>query len=162
VLLIRILDRSSPDITEIVCVARRWKHQFGIRALYVDYLQSVEIASMRRAPKHERVGEMAKGLKNLARELHIPVVALAQVNRDAGTDRPQMSHLSDSSEIEKEADQIVMLWRDLSNPQAERSPAEINVVKYRHGNIGTVPCTWHGVSTSFVNRSAADEFGDAA
>lgn len=159
---IRILDRSSPDIAEVVRVARRWKHQHGIKALYVDYLQRLEIASMAKSPKHERVGAIAKMLKNLARDLRIPVVALAQVARVAGTDRPQMAHLSDSSEIEKEADQIMMLWRDLSDPGAERAPAEINVVKNRHGNIGTVYCTWHGGSTSFVNRSANDEFEEAA
>lgn len=159
---IRILDRSAPDITEVIRVARRWKHQYGIKALYVDYLQRLEIASMAKSPKHERVGQIARHLKNLARDLRIPVVALAQVSRVAGTDRPQMAHLADSSEIEKEADQIMMLWRDLSIPHAERAPAEINVVKNRHGNIGTVDCTWHGGSTSFVNRSAQDEFQEAA
>lgn len=162
---VRILDRPSPDITEVIREARRWKHQFGIRALYVDYLQRIEAASMFRAPKYQQVGHIVRSLKNLARDLRIPIVALAQVSRDADKEksgRPQMGHLADSSEIEKEADQIMMLWRDLSNPQAERSAAELNVVKNRHGNIGTVYVTWHGGSTSFVNRSAADEFGDAA
>lgn len=159
---IRILDRSAPDITEVIREARRWKHQYGIRALYVDYLQRLEIASMAKSPKHERVGQIARSLKNLARDLRIPVIALAQVSRLAANDRPQMAHLADSSEIEKEADQIMMLWRDLSNPQAERAAAEINVVKNRHGNIGTVYCTWHGGSTSFVNRSPSDEFEEAA
>lgn len=159
---VRIHDRPSPDITEVVREARRWKHQLGIRALYVDYLQRIEIASMSRAPKHQQVGSITRSLKNLARDLRIPVVALAQVNREADGERPQMKHLADSSEIEKEADQIMMLWRDLSNPQAERTAAEINVVKNRHGNIGVVPVTWHGGSTSYVNRSAADELGEVA
>lgn len=159
---IRILDRSSPDITEVARVARRWKHQFNIRALYVDYLQKIEIASMARAPKHERVGAVARALKNLARELRIPVVVLAQVNREADGERPQMKHLSDSSEIEKEADQVMMLWRDLSDTRAERTKAEINIVKNRHGNIGVVHCTWHGGSTSFVNSTPADEYGTNA
>jgi replicative DNA helicase len=151
---IRILDRSSPDISEVVRVARRWKHQYGIRALYVDYLQKLEISTLSKSPKHERIGAIARALKNLARDLQIPVVALAQVNRkvdESPTQRPQMSHLADSSEIEKEADQIMMLWRDLSNPQAETAAAEINVVKNRHGNIGTVHCLWRGAQTSFVD-----------
>ncbi len=114
---------------------------------------------MSRAPKHQQVGSITRSLKNLARDLRIPVVALAQVVPRADGERPQMKHLADSSEIEKEADQIMMLWRDLSNPQAERTAAEINVVKNRHGNIGVVPVTWHGGSTSYVNRSAADELG---
>src|SRR5690606_21926512 len=151
---IRILDRSSPDIAEVTRVARRWKHQHGIRALYVDYLQKLEISGMGNAPKHERVGAVAKALKNLARDLRIPVVALAQVSRkveERANQRPMMSDLADSSEIEKEADQIMTLWRDMSNPQAESAPAEINVVKNRHGNIGTVHCLWRGASTAFVN-----------
>lgn len=164
---VHILDRGSPDITEVIRVARRWKAQFGIRALYVDYLQRLEMEALAKAPKHERVGAIARSLKNLARDLRIPVVALAQVRRpqtEKPSDNPRLSmhHLADSSEIEKEADQIMMLWRDRSDPQAERSPAEINVVKNRHGNIGTVYCTWHGGTTSFLNRSAADEFGEAA
>lgn len=155
---IRIFDRSSPDIAEVTRVARRWKHQHGIRALYVDYLQKLEISQLTKSPKHERVGAIARTLKNLARDLQIPVVALAQVNRKADelpSHRPGMSHLADSSEIEKEADQIMMLWRDLSDPLAETTPAEINVVKNRHGNIGTVHCLWRGGSTSFVNMARA-------
>ncbi|TAA11277.1 hypothetical protein EA658_16570 [Pseudoxanthomonas winnipegensis] len=164
---VHILDRGSPDITEVIRVARRWRAQFGIRALYVDYLQRLEMEALAKAPKHERIGAIARSLKNLARDLRIPVVALAQVRRpqaDKAGDNPRLSmhHLADSSEIEKEADQIMMLWRDRTDPNAERSLAEINVVKNRHGNIGTVYCTWHGGTTSFLNRSAADEFGEAA
>lgn len=155
---IHILDRSSPDLAEVSRVARRWRHQYGIRALYVDYLQKIEIDSMARSPKHERIGAVARGLKNLARELRIPVVVLAQVNREADGERPQMKHLSDSSEIEKEADQIIMLWRDLTNPRAEYAKAELNIVKNRHGNIGVVHCSWHGGSTSFVTTPPAQEF----
>lgn len=153
---IRIYDRSSPDITEVARVARRWKQQHGIKALYVDYLQRIEIQS--EAPKHERVGMVARALKNLARDLCIPVVALAQVSRkveERANQRPSMGDLADSSEIEKEADQIITLWRDLSDPQAKFANAELNVVKNRHGNIGGVACLWHGASTSFVSR--ADE-----
>lgn len=153
---IRLLDRSSPDITEVIRVARRWKHQYGISALFVDYLQRLECSGMDRAPKHERVGAIARQLKNLARDLDIPVVVLAQVNRkveERQNQRPLMSDLADSSEIEKEADQVMMLWRDTSNPEADNTPAEINVVKNRHGNIGTVHCRWNGATTSFIGQS---------
>jgi replicative DNA helicase len=151
---IRIFDRSSPDIAEVIRVARRWKQQHGIKALYVDYLQKLEIAAQAQAPKHERVGAIARALKNLARDLNIPVIALAQVARkveERQNQRPGMADLADSSEIEKEADQIMTLWRDQSNPQAETAPAEINVVKNRHGNIGTIHCLWRGAQTAFVN-----------
>lgn len=153
---IRLLDRSSPDITEVIRVARRWKHQHGISALFVDYLQRLEIAGMEGAPKHERVGAIARQLKNLARDIDTPVVALAQVNRkveERANQRPMMSDLADSSEIEKEADQVMMLWRDTAPTNAEFTPAEINVVKNRHGNVGTVHCRWHGATTSFVGAN---------
>lgn len=148
---IRIYDRSSPELVDVVRVARRWKQQHGIKALFVDYLQRIEVKSD--APKHERVGQVARGLKNLARDLQIPVVVLAQVSRaveQRQDNRPQMGDLADSSEIEKEADQIMTLWRDLSEPNAETSAAEINIVKNRHGNIGKVHCRWHGATTSFL------------
>lgn len=154
---IRLLDRSSPDISEVIRVARRWKHQYGIKALYVDYLQKLEISGMAKAQKHERIGAIARSLKNLARDLNIPVVALAQVNRkveERQNQRPMMSDLADSSEIEKEADQIMMLWRDTSNTNNDTAPAEINVVKNRHGNTGTVHCLWRGATTSFVGISS--------
>ncbi len=156
---VRIFDRSSPDIAEVARIARRWKQQHGIKALYVDYLQKLEIAAQAKAPKHERVGCIARALKNLARDLNIPVVALAQVARkveERENQRPGMSDLADSSEIEKEADQIMTLWRDQSNPKAEVAAAEINVVKNRHGNIGTVHCLWRGAQTAFVNQSRDD------
>lgn len=154
---IRVYDRSGPDLAEVTRVARRWKHQHGIRALYVDYLQRIEFKSD--APKHERIGEIARGLKNLARNLQIPVIALAQVSRkveERQNQRPTMSDLADSSEIEKEADQVITLWRDLSNPQAETAAAELIVCKNRHGNIGTVPCVWRGATTSFTDRAGGE------
>lgn len=153
---IRIFDRPGADIAEVIRVARRWKHQYGIKALYVDYIQRLRIAAMSRAPKHERVGEITSSLKNLARDLHIPVIALAQVSRKVDEregQRPGMADLSDSSEIEKEADQILMLWRDKSRPHADLVDAEVIVEKNRHGNVGTVHCLWRGASTSFVDKA---------
>ena len=158
---VRLLDRSGPDIAEVTRVARRWKHQHGIRALYVDYLQRLECAEAKDAPKHERVGLVARRLKSLARDLNIPVVALAQVNRlveQRQNQRPMMSDLADSSEIEKEADQIMTLWRDTTQIQAAAQPAEVIVVKNRHGNIGTVHCLWIGAQTRFVDQAQSDRW----
>lgn len=152
---IRIFDKAGADISEVIRVARRWKHQHGIKALYVDYLQRLRISAMTKAPKHERVGEIAASLKNLARDLKIPVIALAQVSRkvdDREGQRPCMGDLSDSSEIEKEADQIIMLWRDKTRPHADVVDAELIVEKNRHGNVGTVHCLWRGATTSFVDK----------
>lgn len=150
------LDRSAPTMAEVVRVARRWKHKYGIKALYVDYLQRVVGEGER---KYEQVSMVARSLKNLARDLEIPVVALAQVSRDveknAGTPRPpRMADLSDSSEIEKEADQVLMLFRaghyDANAPQNE---ARVIVEKNRHGPTGFVDVHWNGALMTFSDRS---------
>lgn len=150
-----IYDRSSPSIADVTRMARKWKQQNDIKILFVDYIQRIE-GSDRKERKHERVGEVTRGLKNLARDLEIPVVALCQVSRevDKRTDsRPGMSDMSDSSEIEKEADQILTLYRDeVYNENTEdRGIAEICVEKNRHGPTGFVKCAWLAESMRFAD-----------
>lgn len=155
---IHIDDTSSPDIRHIQRVARKAKHEHGIVAAYVDYIQIIKAKELKRAERTDVVVLVAQELKEMAKELNIPVFALAQLDRKADeSKRPQMSHLANSSEIEKVADQIGLLWRDQSDPKAVISNAEINIVKQRHGITGTVFCKWHGASTSFVSKERADE-----
>lgn len=154
-----ILDRSAPSIAEVQRVARRWKQLHGIEALYIDYLQRLEAPGERR---WESVGAAAKGLKNLARDLAIPVVVLAQVSRSVesgGKGRePRMGDLSDSSEIEKEADQILMLYRDeYYNPESDQKGiAKIIVEKNRHGATGFIEAAWIAETMRFADLSKAD------
>jgi replicative DNA helicase len=149
-----IYDRSAPSIGEVCRIARKWKHQHGIKLLLVDYIQRIEGGSGDR--KHERVGDVARQLKNLARDLNIPVVALGQVSRDVEKredKRPHMGDLSDSSEIEKEADQILMLYRDeVYDPDSEhKGTAEIIIEKNRHGPVGFARCAWLAETMKFAN-----------
>jgi replicative DNA helicase len=149
-----IYDRSAPSIGELCRIARKWKHQHGIKLLLVDYIQRIEGGSGDR--KHERVGDVARQLKNLARDLNIPVVALGQVSRDVEKredKRPHMGDLSDSSEIEKEADQILMLYRDeVYDPDSEhKGTAEIIIEKNRHGPVGFARCAWLAETMKFGN-----------
>jgi replicative DNA helicase len=152
-----IYDRSAPTIADVSRIARKWKQQNGIRILFVDYVQRIEASQTdRRTPKHERVGEVVRGLKDLARDLDIPVVSLAQVGRqvEARTDkRPGMGDLSDSSEIEKEADQILTLYRDevYDENSEHKGIAEIDVCKNRHGPNGVVRCAWLAETMRFAN-----------
>ena len=148
-----IFDRGAPSITDVQRTARRWANGHGIKALYVDYIQRIRGGDPR-APRHERVGEVAQGLKDIARELGIPVIALAQVSREVekrNDKRPLMGDLSDSSEIEKEADQIVMLYRDevYNHESSDRGTAELRIEKNRHGRIGFVRCAWLAESMRF-------------
>jgi len=141
-----INDRAAVSIVDVQRQARRWKQEHNIGVLWVDYVQRIR-GTDRRARRHEQVAEVAAGLKDIARELNIPVVALGQVNREVEkrTDkRPNMGDLSDSSEIEKEADQIVMLYRDeVYNPQTpDKGMAELLIEKNRHGPTGFVRAAW--------------------
>jgi len=146
------LDRSAPAMAEVARVARRWKHKHGIKALYVDYLQRITGEGER---KYEQVSFVARALKNLARDLDIPVIALAQVSRaveSRSSQVPKMGDLSDSSEIEKEADQVLMIYREgYYNHNADQNTARVIVEKNRHGPTGYVDVHWSGSTMTFAD-----------
>lgn len=153
-----IYDRSSPTIADVSRMARKWKQQNGIRVLFVDYVQRIEAAQTRQsANKAEKVGEVVRGLKNLARDLEIPVIALAQVGRQADGRQPGMGDLSDSSEIEKEADQILTLFRPgTADDNVDDSEAIISVEKNRHGPCGEIKTVWVPETMRFLSRFDGD------
>jgi replicative DNA helicase len=159
---VRFFDKPNPSIDEIESNARRWKFEYNIKALYVDYLQKIKRDP--RKNKIEAIGDNVSRLKDLARELEIPIVCLAQVKRDVETrpDRkPKMGDLSDSSEIEKEADQIIMLYRDeVYNPETQYPGImELTIEKNRHGATGGVRAAWDGryLSVSDMKYGAQDD-----
>lgn len=148
-------EQSTPSISEIARQARRWKQQHDVKIIFVDYIQRIKGGDPRQ-PKHERVEAVVVGLKSLAKELNVPVVALAQVNRDVekrADKRPGMGDLKDSGAIEQEADVIGMLYRDeVYNPDTdEKGIAEINIEKNRHGPIAMVRAAWLGSIFKFEN-----------
>jgi len=150
-----INDRATVTIADVQRTARRWKQERDIGVLWVDYIQRIRGAD-RRAKKNEQVAEVAAGLKDIGRELDIPVVALGQVGREVEkrTDkRPNMGDLSDSSEIEKEGDQIAMIYRDeVYNPDTpDKGMAEILIEKNRHGPTGLVRTQWIAETMKFAN-----------
>ena len=151
-----IYDRSSPTIADISRMARKWKQQNGMRVLFVDYLQRIRSSRAgKNARRDEHVGEVAQGLKDLARELCIPVVSLAQVSRDVDKrddKQPGMGDLSDSSSIEKEADQIITLYRPaVHDESAEEALAILSIEKNRHGPTGIVKAAWLADCMRFEN-----------
>lgn len=154
-----IYDRSAPTIDELKRVARKWKQQHGIRGLYVDYAQRVEGKGRTR---YEQVSEVARELKTLARDLNIPVIALAQVNRGVeqrSDKRPGMADIADSGELEKEADQVVMLYRDdYYNPESsDKGIAELIVEKNRHGATGVIKVGWNAAHMDFFDLANGSE-----
>lgn len=160
---IRIYDAGGPDITTVRRLARKWKKEHGIKALYVDYLQRLKCRGVR--DRTEEVGNVARALKDIARENDIAVVALAQVKREVETrndKRPHAVDIANSDEATREADQILMLYRDaVYNEQAaeaERangfSTAELNLEANRHGPTGGFELHWRPASMRFSDVTA--------
>lgn len=152
---IYVNDRPGINILEIQRQAREWVQKYGIQILFVDYLQKIN-PSMNHNTKADAVGEVAIGLKNLAKELNIPVVALAQVNRsvESRTDkRPMSSDLKDCGIIEQEADVIAMLYRDevYNDNTDQKGIAEINIEKNRSGPIGDLKCMFDKKTLRFTD-----------
>lgn len=143
--IIMINDKSAPTLVDIVRQTRRWKREFDIHGIYLDYIQRMRGPA--KLKRHEQVEEIVRGLKETAKELDISVVALAQVNRDVEKrkdKRPHMSDLRDSGAIEQEADNIMMLYRDeVYNANTRHAGmAEISIEKHRHGPTGFLYAEW--------------------
>lgn len=148
-----LFDRPQPTIDEVVRVARKWRHQHQINVLYLDYIQRI---AARPTDPVERIELVCSTLKTLARDLEIPVVALAQVNRQVEArpnKRPGVADLKGSGAIEQEADQILMLYRDEVYNENTSDPgvAEIAIGKNRHGYTGTVRVAWAGEFLRFMD-----------
>lgn len=150
-----IYDKSGPLMSEIESVARKVKAERGCNAIYLDYLQRIKHENPS-LPKHEQVGDIAMRLKELARELDVPVVALAQVSRkceDRTDKRPQMGDIKDSGTVEQEADSILTLYRDevYNDDSPDRGICEIDFKKNRHGGTGVVRAAWIPKTMQFKN-----------
>ncbi len=127
-------DAPAQSILRIVSAARRFKRSHALALVIVDYLQLIEPED-RQIPRHEQVAGISRRLKFLARELKIPVVALAQLNRDSENrvgQKPRLSDLRESGGIEADADMVVLLHR----PGDSLDRLEMNVAKQRNGPVG--------------------------
>ena len=151
---------ETPSITvaELRNKCRRQMHESGISAVVVDYLQLMQ-GPEGYDNKATEVGEISKGLKTIARELNIPVIALSQLNRgvESRTDkRPMMSDLRESGAIEQDADVIAFLYREEyyakdKTPEDKLGIAEIIVAKHRNGPTGTIELRFFSNITRFDN-----------
>ncbi len=153
-----INDAGAHTIGEIRSVCRREHARRPIDLIVVDYLQLVD-ASTKSDNRSEDVGEVSRGLKKLARELDVPVVALSQLNRgvEARSDkRPMMSDLRESGSIEQDADVIAFLFRPeyymgRATPDELKGKAEFIVSKQRNGPTGSAHLRWRAECTRFEN-----------
>ena len=157
---IRIFDRGAPTLEEVVRIARRWKQEYRMSVLFVDYLQRIRVRGCEK--RNEEVAEVAVGLKTLARDLGIPVVCLAQVKADVETrtdKRPRQGDIANSDEATREADVIAFLYRDevYYDDTPDRGVAEINVEKNRHGPTGQFRVGFDGPSLRFFDLDEAEQ-----
>jgi replicative DNA helicase len=141
---IYLYDQPRPTMSEVLHQARKWKREHIIGMIGVDYLQRLDEEGDSR---EERIENVVKGLKSLARELDVPVIALSSLNRELEKRpdrRPMMSDFRGSGAIESEADVAIGLYRDevYHEKQSNKGVAELIFLKNRHGPIGYLECAW--------------------
>jgi replicative DNA helicase len=174
-------DTPALPISQLAARARRLKRQHGLDVLIVDYLQLVRPASAKDSRVNE-VSEITQGLKAIAKELNIPVMALSQLSRQVENredKRPQLSDLRESGSIEQDADVVMFVFREEYYKEREKpgehdveammkwqeemsrlhGKAEVVIGKQRHGPIGTVELAFEGRFTRFSNL-AKNYIGD--
>ena len=162
------IDDSSADIDQIRSIARYWHRTHGIKLIVIDYLQLARSKTKNGQNREREIAQISNGCKALAKELGIPVLVLAQLNRDIDKDKPRQPRLSDlreSGSIEQDADTIMFLWPD--KPKGDDDTSEdprdgalvnLTVAKQRNGPAGeTVPLTFIKQYTRFESCSRVSD-----
>ncbi len=149
--------------TEVRARARRLKRERGLGLIVVDYLQLMQVSGSKENRATE-ISEISRGLKALAKELQVPVIALSQLNRSVEQrteKKPVMSDLRESGAIEQDADVIMMIYREeVYEPNTTRKGiADIIIAKQRNGPVGEVHLTFLGEYTRFENL-VAESYGE--
>lgn len=150
-------DNSAINLMEIRSKCRRLKQEHGLSLVIVDYLQLMQ--SHRRVENRvQEVSELSRGLKVLAKELSVPVVALSQLSRkpeDRTDRRPQLADLRESGSIEQDADIVCFIYRDevYNEESAAKGEAELIVAKHRNGPLKTVRLSFLGHHSRFANMA---------
>ncbi len=147
-------DSPGLSVMEIRTKARRLLAEHGVDLLIVDYLQLMH--ARRSENRVQEISEISRGLKGLARELNIPVIALSQLSRavESRSDhRPMLSDLRESGSIEQDADIVMFIYRDeVYDPNTEKKGiAEIIVAKHRNGPVGTVNLRFFDKTARFAD-----------
>ena len=150
-------DAPQQSMLRIAANARRLKLRHDLRIVVIDYLQLIEPES-RKDPRQEQVAQISRRLKFLARELQIPVIALAQVNRgseDRQDHTPRLSDLRESGSIEQDADTVMMLHRPARfDKSQEDNVLEVHLAKQRNGPTGQITLTYLRQYMRYENYAA--------
>lgn len=148
-------DTPGISIAELRTKCRKLKLEHNLSIVIIDYLQLMS-GSGRSDSRQQEISDISRALKGLARELHVPVVALSQLSRaveQRPDHRPMMSDLRESGAIEQDADVVMFIYRDdyYNHDTEKKDIAEIIIGKQRNGPIGTVELAWLPKYTRFAN-----------
>ena len=155
---IYLCDDSVCTLAEIKAKAKLLQRTNGLDLLIVDYLQLMESSGQKYRNREGDISEISRGLKQLAKRLDIPVVALSQLSRrceERPDKRPISSDLRESGAIEQDSDIILMVYRDelYHEDTPDKGLAEILVRKHRNGAIGDIRVGWDGPKTMFFDEA---------
>jgi replicative DNA helicase len=149
-------DSSDMSVLELRAKSRRLAARHGLGLVVVDYLQLMRPEGRPESSRVEQIGQISRGLKILARELEVPVIAVSQLSRAVESRNPPVPMLSDlreSGSIEQDADVVMFIYRDeYYNRESERlGEADVIVAKHRNGPIGEVALTFLPKYPKFAN-----------
>jgi replicative DNA helicase len=155
-------DTAGLSILQLRAKARRMWQQYGIKLFVIDYLQLLHSTARRAENRQQEIADISNGVKALAKELDVPVIVLAQLNREMEKDKnrkPRMSDLRESGAIEQDADLIAMLYKpsveDEDGPSIEQEAVPVNllIAKQRNGPTGDVNLTFLKTYTRFESAA---------
>lgn len=152
---IYIDDSPGISLMELKSKARRMKIEHDIQILLIDYLQLIQVSG-RVESRQQEISKISQELKNLARELKIPVIAISQLSREADKrpdHKPRLSDLRESGSQEQDSDIVMFVYREeYYEPETERKNiADVIIAKHRNGAVGEIELSWLGKYTKFGN-----------
>lgn len=155
----KLIIDDTPGITvsQMASKCRKYKQEHDLKLIIVDYLQLMNIGGRsENISQQQKISDISRSLKELAREINVPLIALSQLNRSVeqrDDKRPMLSDLRDSGAIEQDADVVMFIYRDdyYDHDSEKKGISEIIIAKQRNGPVGTVELAWLAEYTKFGN-----------
>jgi len=154
---LHICDKGGLSINDICSISKNWKLKHNIEAIYIDYLQLISNNGGKNGNREQEISGISRRLKQLAKELNVPVICLSQLSRSCESrqdKRPMLSDLRESGAIEQDADMVIFPFREeYYNDQAEKGRTELIIAKHRNGKTGMVDCFFNADCQKFSDSS---------
>lgn len=149
-------DTPSLTVAELRSKCRKYKLEYDLQMVIIDYLQLMTGSGRSEGSRQQEISDISRGLKILARELDVPIIALSQLSRaveQRNDHRPMLSDLRESGAIEQDADVVMFIYRDdyYNQDSEKKGISELIIAKQRNGPIGTVDLAWMPEFTKFAN-----------